>query len=71
MAIERLYSNNRAVDGAYSVDNSGQVLFQCLTKTQEKLVGKALVTAVTTILLQTETHLRTLKSHLKPNELAA
>ena len=71
MAIERLYSNNRSVDGAYSVDANGQVLFQCLTKTNQKLVGKALVTAVTTILLQTETHLRTLKSHLKPNELAA
>lgn len=71
MAIERLYSNNRSVDGAYSVDNSGQVLFQCLTKTREKLVGKALVTAITTILLQSETHLRTLKSHLKSADLAA
>lgn len=71
MAIERLYSNNRAIDGAYSVDGTGHVLFQCLTNTTEQLKGKEFITALATILLQAETHLRTLKSHLKPAVLAA
>lgn len=71
MAIERLYANNRAIDGAYSVDNNGNVLFQCLTKTSQKMLGNDLLVALTTIILQTETHLRTLKSHLKPKQLAA
>lgn len=71
MAIERVYSNNRSIDGAYTVDGNGRIVFRCLTKTNSKLVGKELVLALTTILLQTETHLRTLKSHLKPFRLAA
>lgn len=70
MAIERLYSNNRAIDGAYSIDASGEVLFQSLTNTPSKLVGKDLTVAITTILLQSETHLRTLRSHLKPTKNA-
>lgn len=71
VAIERLYANNRAIDGAYSVDNNGNVLFQCLTKTPHKMLGNDLLVALTTIILQTETHLLTLKSHLKPTQLAA
>ena len=71
MAIERVYSNNRSIDGAYTVDGNGRIVFRCLTKTSDKLVGKELVLALTTILLQIETHLRTLKSHLKPGKIAA
>lgn len=66
MAIERLYSNNRNIDGAYRIDNSGEVHFSSITTTKELLVGKELLIALTTILLQSETHLRTLRSHLKP-----
>ncbi len=71
MAIERVYSNNRSIDGAYTVDGNGSIVFRCVTKTDKKFVGKALVLALTKILLQAETHLRTLKSHLKSIELAA
>lgn len=66
MAIERLYLNNRKIDGAYSIDGNGDVHFNSLTTTQEKLLGDDLLSALTTILLQAETHLRTLRSHLKP-----
>ncbi len=71
MAIEKLYSNNRSVDGAYSINERGDVLFQSLTTTNEKLTGTRLLEALTTILLQAEGHLRALKSHLKPQNLAA
>ncbi len=70
-AIERLYANNRCIDGAYSVDSDGHVLFQCITHTDEKLAGKDLIVALTTILLQTKSHLTTLKSHLKAKPIAA
>lgn len=66
MAIERLYSNNRSVDGAYSVGERGDVHFSSITTTPALLRGKDLMAALTTILLQSETHLRTLRSHLKP-----
>lgn len=70
-AIERLYANNRRIDGAYSVDSNGQVLFQCITRTNDKLVGKDLIVALTTILLQTKSHLTRLRSHLKAEPIAA
>ncbi len=66
MAIERLYLNNRKIDGAYSVNGQGEVHFSSLTTTREKLLGNDLLVALTTILMQAESHLRTLRAHLKP-----
>lgn len=71
MAIERLYANNRSVDGAYSVDQQGNVIFRSLTSTHHKLAGKELMVALTTIVLQSETHLRSVKAHLKSHLAAA
>lgn len=70
-AIESLYTNNRSVDGAYLIDSKGRVMFQSLTTTDKKLTGKELIMALTTILLQSGAHLRTLRSHLKPAKIAA
>jgi len=67
MAVERLYLNNRKIDGAYSVANQGEVHFSSLTTTREKLLGNDLLAALTTIVIQAESHLRTIKSHLKPH----
>lgn len=66
LAIESLYLNNRKIDGAYSIDNKGDVHFNSLTVTDQKLHGNDLLVALTTILMQAESHLRTLRSHLKP-----
>lgn len=65
-AIERLYLNNRKIDGAYSIDHKGDVHFDSLTVTGKKLLGNDLLVALTTILMHAESHLRTLRSHLKP-----
>ncbi len=64
-AIERLYLNNRKIDGAYSIDDRGDVHFDSLTVTKERLRGNDLLVALTTILMHAESHLRTLRSHLK------
>ncbi len=66
-AIERLYLNNRKIDGAYSIDGQGEVHFNSLTITREKLLGNNLLAALATILIQAEGHLRTLRAHLKPS----
>ena len=65
-AIERLFTNNRKIDGAYSIDGQGEVHFNSLTTTREKPLGDDLLAALATILIQAEGHLRTLKAHLKP-----
>lgn len=65
MAIERLSSNNRSTDGAYSISKQGEVFFKSLTTSKEALLGTDLLNAVTVILLQSGSHLRSLKSHLK------
>ncbi len=66
VAIERLYLNNRKIDGAYSIDGQGEVHFSSLTTSREKLLGNDLLAALTTILIQAKGHLRTLRAHLKP-----
>lgn len=66
MAIERLYSANRSIDGAYKIDNKGRVSFESITRTDEKKTGRDLMAATAIILLEAESHLRSLRSHLKP-----
>ncbi len=66
MAIERLYSTNRQIDGAYAIGKKGDVSFRSITKTDKHLKGANLMSALTLILLEAENHLRALRSHLKP-----
>lgn len=66
MAIERLYSTNRQIDGKYKIGKKGDVSFRSVTKTEEHLRGSNLMSALTLILLEAENHLRALRSHLKP-----
>lgn len=66
MAIERVYSTNRGIDGAYKISKKGDVTFHSVTATNQQLKGNDLVGALTLILLESETHLRALRSHLKP-----
>lgn len=68
MAIERVYSSNRGIDGAYKINKKGDVTFHSVTATSKQLKGNDLVGALTLILLESETHLRALRSHLKPLE---
>lgn len=65
-AIDHLYRNNRKIDGAYSIAGKGDVHFNNLTTTKKKLVGGDLLIALATIMMQVESHLRPLKSLLKP-----
>ncbi|MCJ9429013.1 hypothetical protein [Kordiimonas marina] len=66
MAIERVYATNRGIDGAYLINKKGEVLFNSVTLTDKQLTGSQLMGALTLILLESETHLRALRSHLKP-----
>lgn len=66
MAIERLYSTNRQIDGKYAIGKKGDVSFRSVTKTAEHLKGTHLMSAITLILLEAENHLRALRAHLKP-----
>jgi hypothetical protein len=66
MAIERVYATNRGIDGAYHISSKGDVSFQSVTMTNQPLRGNDLLGALTLILLESETHLRALRSHLKP-----
>ncbi|WP_286831112.1 MULTISPECIES: hypothetical protein [Kordiimonas] len=65
MAIERVYSTNRGIDGAYKISKTGDVTYHSVTATNQKLQGNDLVGALTLILLESESHLRALRSHLK------
>lgn len=66
MAIERLYSTNRQIDGRYKIGKKGDVSFKSVTNTAEHLKGTHLMSALTLILLEAENHLRALRAHLKP-----
>ncbi|UTW53799.1 hypothetical protein [Kordiimonas sp. SCSIO 12610] len=66
MAIERLYSTNRGIDSSYSIGDQGKITFESITTTDEKLLGSELMSALTLILLESENHLRALRSHLRP-----
>ncbi|WP_262689671.1 hypothetical protein [Kordiimonas aestuarii] len=66
MAIERVYATNRGIDGAYKIEKNGHVSFNSVTQTDHHLAGTDLMGALTLILLESETHLRALRSHLKP-----
>lgn len=68
MAIERVYATNRGIDGAYQIDRKGDVTFRSVTITNQQLQGNDLLGALTLILLEAETHMRALRSHLKPVE---
>lgn len=70
MAIERVYTTNRGIDGAYSISPKGDVSFQSITTTDQIMQGKELMSALTLILLESETHLRALHSHLKPHRIS-
>jgi len=67
MALERLFANNRAIDGSYQIGKKGDIYFENRTETESHLTGTALMTALTIILLESENHLRALQAHLKPN----
>ncbi len=64
-AIEQVYATNRGIDGAYKIDREGVVHFESVTITDEHLTGSDLMSALTLILLEAETHLRLLRAHLK------
>jgi len=64
-AIKHLFHSNREIDGAYSITEKGGVHFESLTTTNKKLTGNELLTAITTIVIHAEPHLRTLKSFLR------
>jgi len=66
LAIERLYSTNRQIDGKYRIGKKGDISFRSITKTEDHLRGQSLLSALTLILLESENHLRALRSHLKP-----
>ena len=65
MAIERLYTTNRGIDGNYAIGPKGDVSFKSITRTEGQLTGTELMCALTTIILEAENHLRALRSHLK------
>jgi hypothetical protein len=65
-AMERLYSTNKGIDGRYRITPLGQVEFQSITSTDGQLFGAELMSALTLILLEAESHLRALRSHLRP-----
>jgi len=67
MALERLFTNNRQVDGNYQIGKKGDIRFENHTKTKSHLAGTEFMVALTIILLDCETHLRALQAHLKPN----
>ncbi len=64
-AIEQVYTTNKDIDGAYKIDRDGVVHFESVTLTDYLLIGTELVSALTLILLEAETHLRLLRAHLK------
>lgn len=66
MALDRLFANNRAIDGAYHIGTKGDIYFESSTKTGDHLKGAKLMSALTVILLESEKHLRALRAHLKP-----
>ena len=66
MAIERVYTTNRGIDGAYKIGKNGLVSFNSVTMTDHQLSGSDLMGALTLILLESESHLRALRAHLKP-----
>jgi len=65
-AIERIYSTNRGIDGAYHIKSGGLVSFESLTRTSDMKTGENLMSALTLILLEAESHLRVIRTHLKP-----
>ncbi|WP_417449599.1 hypothetical protein [Kordiimonas sp.] len=69
MAIERIYATNRGIDGAYRIEKNGTISFNSITSTDKMLTGAGLMGALTLILLESETHLRALRAHLKPQDL--
>jgi hypothetical protein len=68
MAIERVYATNRGIDGAYRIEKNGEISFNSVTRTEHQFAGSELMGALTLILLESETHLRALRAHLKPLE---
>jgi hypothetical protein len=66
MALERLFTVNRTIDGTYEIGEKGDIHFKSSTRTDGLLKGTNLISALTVILLESENHLRALQSHLKP-----
>lgn len=66
MALERLFTTNRAIDGTYKIGKKGDIHFRNETKTETHVTGSKLMSALTVILLDSENHLRALRAHLKP-----
>ena len=65
LAIERIRSTNRGIDGAYRIDRDGTVHFECRTATDNHVTGDKLMSALTLIVLEAEPHLRAIHSNLK------
>jgi len=66
MALEHLFTTNRTIDGIYEIGHKGVINFQNVTRTASLVTGSDLLSAVTVILLEAESHLRALNAHLKP-----
>jgi len=67
MALDRLFTINRTIDGLYAIGKNGDIHFKSATKTDNRLKGTQLMSALTIILLEAESHLRAIQAHLKPN----
>lgn len=66
MALERISSTNRGIDGAYRIDRESSVHFESRTATDTFVKGDRLLSALTLIILEAEPHLRGISAHLKP-----
>jgi len=65
-SIELIHSANRGIDGAYAIDKRGTVRFESVTLTDGHLKGVHMMRALTLILLESESHLRALRTYLRP-----
>ena len=68
-SIEKIFAINRGIDGAYKIDKKGIVHFECVTLTDTVLTGSDLINALTLILLEGESHLRALRTYLRPIDI--
>ncbi len=65
-AINTLFATNPKIDGRYSIEKKGDILFTCVTETRKLVESSTIFSALTLILLETSSHLLALKANLKP-----
>lgn len=66
MALERLFQTNRDIDGVYTISPNGTIHYKSRTECNSRISARNLMEALTVILLEGESHLRSIKAHLKP-----